>query len=465
VAGTGGRAMTGAPLIAAVCAAEVLTMTGVFMFPALLPTFFAEWGLSNTEAGWIAGVYFGGYAAGVPVLVALTDRIDARRVYFAGAVLAAATAAAFAVVAEGFWSALVLRGAAGVALGATYMPGLKMLVDRYDGPRQSRAVALYTSSFSLGTATSFLLAGEIAEMFGWRWAFAASALAAAVAAAIVLLLPPRMPERRVRSERLLDFRPVFANRAAMGYVLGYGVHCWELFTLRSWTVAFLAFAVALEGGDGWLAPTTVATLGALVAMAASIGGNEVCVRFGRHRAITVMMLSSAAMALGFGFTAPPSPMASSWSWRSSTGPRCSSIPPRSRPAPWRSPSRRARGRPWPCIRWSDSASPSSAHWCSVSSSTRPVVPGTFCRGGSALPRWGWLGCSGRWHCASCRQSPAGRRQRTDAEHGEQGQRPDPPGLPDAVADRRDEHGRAENAETERLVEAVAQGDGDRGDDD
>ena len=302
--GSGARAMTGAPLIAAVCAAEVLTMAGVFMFPALLPVFFAEWGLSNTEAGWVAGVYFAGYAAGVPVLVALTDRIDARRVYFGGAVLAAATAAAFAIVAQGFWSALVLRAAAGVALGATYMPGLKVLVDRYEGPRQSRAVAFYTSSFSLGTATSFLIAGQVAEAFGWRWAFATAGLAAAIAASIALLLPPRTPERRTTPEPLLDFRPVYANRAAMGYVLGYGIHCWELFTLRSWMVAFLAFAIALGGNDGWPAPTTVATLGALVAMAASIGGNELCVRFGRHRTITIVMLSSAAMAFGLGFTAP-----------------------------------------------------------------------------------------------------------------------------------------------------------------
>ena len=64
-------------------------MAGVFAFPALLPVFFAEWRLSNTEAGWIAGIYFGAYAVSVPVLVALTDRIDARVVYIGGAVLAA----------------------------------------------------------------------------------------------------------------------------------------------------------------------------------------------------------------------------------------------------------------------------------------------------------------------------------------------------------------------------------------
>jgi len=36
-------------------------MVGVFSFPALLPDFVAEWGLSNTEAGWISGSIFAGY--------------------------------------------------------------------------------------------------------------------------------------------------------------------------------------------------------------------------------------------------------------------------------------------------------------------------------------------------------------------------------------------------------------------
>jgi MFS family permease len=169
------------------CAAEVLTMAGVFAFPALLPIFVAQWALTNTEAGWIAGIYFAAYAASVPLLMALTDRIDARVVYVAGALLAAASAAGFALVAAGFWTAMVLRALAGIGLAATFMPGLKVLVDRYRGTNQSRAVAFYTSSFSLGTAASFLLAGELAAAVNWRLAFAAAAAAAGAAAALMAL--------------------------------------------------------------------------------------------------------------------------------------------------------------------------------------------------------------------------------------------------------------------------------------
>jgi hypothetical protein len=39
---------------------------------------------------------------------------------------------------------------------------------------------------------------------------------------------------------LLDFRPVLRNRAALGYILGYGAHCFELYGMRTWIVAFWA---------------------------------------------------------------------------------------------------------------------------------------------------------------------------------------------------------------------------------
>jgi len=282
-------------------------MVGVFAFPALLPTFAAEWQLSNAEAGWIAGIYFAAYAGTVPVLVAATDRSDARLVYVFGAGLAAVASAGFAGLAAGFWSALALRALAGVALAATYMPGLRVLVDRYRGPRRSRAVAFYTSSFSFGTAASFFIAGWLAPRFGWPSVFALAAGCAAVAAILVATLPRARPEPAEAERRLLDFRPVLRNRRAMGYVLGYATHCFELFAMRSWLVAFLAFSLSATATSGasasWLEPANVGTLSALLAVAASIGGNELCVRFGRVRTITLVMLATAAVAGGIGFSA------------------------------------------------------------------------------------------------------------------------------------------------------------------
>ena len=299
--------MTGARLILVLCTAEVAGMAGFATFPALLPTFLAEWRLSNTEAGWISGIYYLGYVGLVPVLVSLTDRVDPRRIYLGAMALSAVATLAFGLVATGFWSALGLRVLAGVGLAGTYMPGLKILSDHIEGPRQSRAIAFYTASFSIGASLSFLLSGELADRLDWRWAFALAALGPAAAYALVALtIAPAAPPPEAGAEgHLLDFRPVFANRRALAYILAYGAHSWELFAYRSWLVAFLVFSQGLQrdGGAMWSA-TVIAALVNLLGWPSSVLGNELASRFGRARVVALIMAVSALVAAVIGFSAP-----------------------------------------------------------------------------------------------------------------------------------------------------------------
>ena len=292
--------------VACMVAAEVMGMLGISAFAALLPEFSREWGLSATEAGWISGLYYAGYVAAVPLLTAATDRMDPRRIYLAATALGGIANAGFALTADGFWSAVAWQVLSGIGLAGTYMPGLKALTDRVAGPHQSRALASYTAGFSLGISVSFLLAGWLGASHGWRWAFAASALGSAVAlvVAAIALAPSPFTARPVAARRLLDFRPVLANRAAMGFVVGYGFHVWELFGLRSWIVAFLAFSLSLQaaGTVSW-SPSLVASLVALVGLVCSIGGNELALRRGRRRLLALIMATSAVLACAIGFIA------------------------------------------------------------------------------------------------------------------------------------------------------------------
>ena len=121
-----------------VCLAEILGLASIAVFPALLPTFQAEWGLNNTEAGWISAAYYAGYMVLVPVLASVTDRLDARRIMGLGAILGVMSALGYAFGARGFWSALTLRFLAGVSLAGIYMPGLKVVSDNTEGVLQSR---------------------------------------------------------------------------------------------------------------------------------------------------------------------------------------------------------------------------------------------------------------------------------------------------------------------------------------
>jgi MFS family permease len=288
-------------LVSAMCLAEILNMIGIFAFPALLPEFIALWDLTNTQAGWISGIYFAGYTVSVPVLAGLTDRMDPRRIYLGSTVLGITGALGFAVLANGFWTALVFRILAGFGLAGTFVPGLKALVDRLGEGVQARAISFYTATFSLGTALSFWVTGLLSAHLGWRPAFGFAAGTGALAFVLAAwTLRPRPPNLEHPNQgHFLDFRPVLQNRQAMGYILAYTCHTWELFAARSWVVAFLTFALSTYPagwGAKYLPPSSVAALTALVAMWASVGGAELATRFGRLPVLRVIMWGSAVYA-------------------------------------------------------------------------------------------------------------------------------------------------------------------------
>ena len=64
--------------------AQVGALLGFAAYAVTLTTLQGEWGLSNFESGLIASAFFVGYIAVVPFATALTDQMDARRIYMTG---------------------------------------------------------------------------------------------------------------------------------------------------------------------------------------------------------------------------------------------------------------------------------------------------------------------------------------------------------------------------------------------
>jgi MFS family permease len=293
-------------LVALLCTTQVLSMLHNATFPALIPVIQPLWDLSGTEAGWVSGIYYAGYAAAVPLLVTLTDRFDARAIYLTCCLLGGIAALAFAFLAGGLWTAMLLRIVGGISLAGTYMVGLKLLSDRLQEHRRARAVAIYTAFFGIGASLSVFVAGEVESRAGWSAAFIAASLGSFAAFALVgLLVRPLAAPSAPQAERLFDFRPVLRNRQAMAYTLGYAAHIWELFGFRAWLVAFLVFVFAQQPdlAAGPWTPTQLATIILLLGMPASIAGNELAGLFGRRRSVAVFMIASGGIALVLGFLA------------------------------------------------------------------------------------------------------------------------------------------------------------------
>ncbi len=293
--------------ILAIVSAQVLTQIGAFALPALLPGHIARWHLSGTEAGWLVGSFFAAYVAAVPALLAMTDRLPVRLAWLTGAALTAVSQPGFALVADGFWSGLVLRAIAGVGWAGACMPGLKAIADPLEGVEQSRAVSMHAAGVAVSGAASFMVAGLPRAVAGPSAAFLFGAAAAAGAFVIaVWVMPAALPARAGAppSAGLLDFRPVFRNRAALAWIIGYTVHTWELAALRAWGVTFLTVAIARQGAPEWLpGPTVPFTVAGPAGIAVSVTGNELARRFGRFHVVILAIGGAALLSLVAGWGA------------------------------------------------------------------------------------------------------------------------------------------------------------------
>jgi predicted MFS family arabinose efflux permease len=299
--------LSGRALVAAMCLGQLGNLLPHVTVPAIMAqSLMPLWGLSAAQAGVMASAFAFGYMVAVPVLTTLTDRIDARLVLMAGSALSGLATIAFGIFADGLWSATLIWAVAGIGFAGAYMPGLKALTDRLPAGDTSRSVTLYTASFSVGVGLSFLVAQLVAEEFGWRSAFYVTGTGPLIMLAACIGLTPCKPPH-VHSH-FLDFGPVLRNRAALGYIFGYGAHCFELYGMRTWIVAFWTFVTTENGGVAPLGAVSVSVIVTLLSLPASVLGNEAALRYGRHFAIIVFMVASAAVALAIGFNASASPL-------------------------------------------------------------------------------------------------------------------------------------------------------------
>jgi MFS family permease len=141
-------------------------LAGYSIVPAMLPQFIETWSLTNTQAGWLAGIVSAGYMLAVIPLVSLTDRWPARQLYLVSSVLSALSCFGMAL-SDSLLPALAFRAMAGIAMAGMYMPGLRALTHGVEGAIRARIAAWYTSSFTIGASLSFLF-GRVGMLLGWR---------------------------------------------------------------------------------------------------------------------------------------------------------------------------------------------------------------------------------------------------------------------------------------------------------
>ncbi|NWF92131.1 MAG: MFS transporter [Syntrophaceae bacterium] len=284
---------------------EIGTMLVFSSYSALLPILQKEWALTNSQAGWIYSSYQIGYILSVVFLTSLTDYVNPRYIYVLTAFWSGISGILFSLWAEGFYSAWILRTLMGIGFAGTYMPGLRMVSEKFPSHKRGRAVGIYVGTFSLGVSLSLFLTGFIHSLLSWRWAFFITSLGPISGGAIAFFRLGEIRWARQEEIRKVPLREVLQNRPVLMMIGGYVAHMWELFGMRGWMVAFLTACLLTAQVDFSRAVSLSAAIAGVVTLVGAISnvlGGMVSDRFGRVNTVIVIMLGSGLLSFLIGWT-------------------------------------------------------------------------------------------------------------------------------------------------------------------
>jgi MFS family permease len=286
------------------CLAQSFIMLVFINYSAILPLLKQEWGMNNTMAGSIFSVYQFGYIASGVLLSTLTDRLNTRNIFIISALWSGTANLLFAFYANDYLSAMMLRALTGIGMGGTYMPGLKLVAEKFAPHERGKAVGIYVGALVLGASLSLAVTGAVTSLAGWRTAFIVCSVGV-YGGTLLSFLSFRGYRPQVHARMEHGFRSeIVRNKPAFLMILGYGSHMWEMYGMRSWLAPFytsllVGHGIAQGTATGWAATAAAVIIG-IGTFSTAITGT-LSDRLGRTKTIILVMSASALCSFGFGW--------------------------------------------------------------------------------------------------------------------------------------------------------------------
>jgi YNFM family putative membrane transporter len=176
-------------VLVALFAAGMATFALLYSTQALLPELAGEFGVSATESTLTMSLTTAALAVSLLVVGPLSDRVGRTRLIHLS--LAASTLVAAACAVAPTWDALLaLRLVEGVTLAGLPAVATAFLREELHPSTHGRAAGLYVGGTALGGMAGRLVTAPVAELLGWRWALAATALLALGCTMLVAMTLP-----------------------------------------------------------------------------------------------------------------------------------------------------------------------------------------------------------------------------------------------------------------------------------
>jgi MFS family permease len=259
-----------------------------------------EFGLSDTQLGWLGTIFTLLYAViGLP-LGRLADRGSRKKLLSVGIAIWGALTA-FAFWARNYSMLLISR--LGVAVGeASCAPtATSWIGDLFPPSRRAQPLALFMLGVPVGGALSFFFSGRTADLWGWRWAMIVAALPALLLAPVVWSL--HEPERGASEQHAPvvagDVRKVLRIPTFWWIIASGAFVNFNLYAIGAFLPAFFGRIYKLSAGKAGLETGMVYLIGGVLGGTIAGYWGDFIVRHrtnGRMTAASLAALAAAPLA-------------------------------------------------------------------------------------------------------------------------------------------------------------------------
>ena len=166
----------------------IILLLPVASYVAALSPIQTEWNLNNTQSGSLYSTSLLGYALSALFLVPLTDRLSPKRILQWSALMMVTAHILFPLVAGDLVSAAVLRTFTGIGFLGVYVPGLRIISERFSMVGRGTGMGLYVTAQYTANSVSLTFTGALMTWLEWRDAYLIVSLLALVGLPMTYLL-------------------------------------------------------------------------------------------------------------------------------------------------------------------------------------------------------------------------------------------------------------------------------------
>lgn len=262
-------------------------------------------GFTDTQLGVLSGFAFAVCYSlvGLPIARAI-DKGSRTRILGAGiAIWSFATAACG--FADNFYTMALARVGVGIGEATCFPAAMSLIADYFNKRDRTQAISIFQSSNFVGVVAGAILAGAIAQAWGWRYSFFVLGLPG-VLLALLLFITVREPTRGAHEAEAAGagamtfaegVRRLAADRGFMLLLIAAAMGAMALSVLAAWVPALLARAHGLSPGQVGAAVGPFVGIGGLLGV---IGGGALAThisnRSGRPEAGLIVPALGALVA-------------------------------------------------------------------------------------------------------------------------------------------------------------------------